>query len=89
MAEPDAKQNGAEKVKRGPSDYVVLQQQGETFAVIGSVKAVTGNLAKRAVAAKLDLQEGGEGITLVAVPAKSWKVETFKVERPAPRLVAA
>lgn len=76
------------KEARKPGAYVVLQQSGNGYEVVSEVKALTGDAAKGEVAKGMNIAEG-EAVTLVAVPAKSFKPQTYKVERPAPRLVAA
>lgn len=78
-----------EKIARKQGSFVVLQQGENGYTVVNdSVAAITGEQAKRTVAQSLTLAEG-QAVTLVAVPAKSFKPQTYKVEPQAPRLVAA
>lgn len=78
-----------EKTARKQGSFVVLQQGENGYNVVNAdVAAITGEQAKKVVAQSLTIAEG-ESITLVAVPAKSFKPQTYTVERPAPRLVAA
>lgn len=88
MGDTKPAQDKEKAAPRKPGAYAVLQQVDSGYEVIGSVEALTAGAAKAQVAKGMNIGEG-ESVTLVAVPAKSFKPQTYKVERPEPRLVAA
>lgn len=96
MAET-AEQKKDQQRTRTTTTYVILEQQatsadpevkGPIYVPVGTFEGIGADAAINQ-AAKVLQSEGREEFTLVAVPARSFQPQTFKLEVPAPRLVRA